>query len=625
MQVFLKLPKEILSLIFRLIEERSIIESLILIPGLQHIALERKYSTFEINNNNKSIEKLLSLFQKYEFIPSIIIGDLNQINELIVEPAFRLANYEVKILPNTRFSDFVSILNKVYITGIQLDSYLESFVGLSKKNEIQSFLNYVGSNNLQSLTTSHLNMFKVQFPTSLKQITINGGQNFELDLSNLQYLESFECKDLLQMSSLENLKLSQSIKNLKLDSCEFKSLGNLIKYNKLKLLHISYCPEIYDIAYNEFPDSLKILDFINNFKPSRIAELNEEEGLILSEDDLRVVVYSYPPNLEKLRIFDTMQTLEIEDFEISKSLNCLELKGIGEFNLSLVLDNLPRRMSEIIIENCRVVYSDYEVSFPESKQIKFTNNKICFDPFFTNLNQLKLLEELEISDNICPDFDDAEYPFDPLISLSHMETAHMEKVCFNTPQLQNLILKSPTPPDQDDYMFSCEVLFNCKNLTKINMINLDICFLNINEFCNQLIELVIKNSKIQAIHGNFSNLDKLKILDLQNNKFTFSMLENQNFPSSLISLNLSNNKLEDLNCLKLDNCVHLHNLTLKKVTAKDKPEGAIQLMELCMNLPTAAKFNAILTNYSSRVIFKIVDGVKKKSIKHKRRKICKSI
>ncbi|KAI5962337.1 uncharacterized protein KGF55_003413 [Candida pseudojiufengensis] len=624
MQIFLKLPKEILSLIFSQVNDKSVIESLIHIPGLQHIALERKYPKFEINNNNNSIKKLISLFQKYEFIPSIIIGNIYQINQLIDEPAFRLANYEVKILPTTKFNDFVSILDKVYVIGMHLDQYLEPFVGIFKKNEIKSFLDYIANNNLQSLIISHLNMFKIQFPTSLKQITLNGGQNFELNLSDLQYLESLNCKNLHKMSSFKSFQLPTSIENLKLDSCDFKSLDNLKKYSKLKLLHITCCPEIYDITYTEFPGSLKILNFINNFEPNRIAELNEEElsdDVIFSEKDLRVLLYCFPPNLEKLSINDTMQTLEIGNIEISKSLNCLELKGIGEFNLSWVLDNLPRKMSKIVIRDCRILYSDFRVSFPESKQIKITNNKVCFDPFISNLNQLESLKELDISDNVCPDFDDTEYPFDPLMSLPDMKIFNMEKICFNTPQLHHLILKSPTPPDHDYYEFSSELLFNCKNLAKINVINLDIRFLNLNEFSNSLKELVIKNSKLQAIHGNFSNLNKLQILDLQSNQLTLQRLEHQKFPSSLIYINLSNNKLEDLSCLDLDNCVHLGDLILEKVTAKDEPEGAIALMELFLD----TKANAILTNYDSKVIFKIVDGVEEDSIlqaKSKRRKIC---
>ncbi|KAI5962378.1 uncharacterized protein KGF55_003454 [Candida pseudojiufengensis] len=101
------------------------------------------------------------------------------------------------------------------------------------------------------------------------------------------------------------------------------------------------------------------------------------------------------------------------------------------------------------------------------------------------------------------------------------------------------------------------------------------------------------------------------------------MLEHQNFPSRLTNIDLSNNKLEDLSCLRLDNCVNLQNLTLKEVTSKDEPEGANQLMELLLNLNT--KVNAILTNYDSKVIFNIVDGVEEDSIlkaKSKRRKIC---
>ncbi|KAI5959843.1 uncharacterized protein KGF55_005075 [Candida pseudojiufengensis] len=630
MRIFLKLPKEVLSLIISHIEDSSIIESLIFIPGLQHIALEQKYSNFEINSNNKSIEKLVSLFQKYQFIPSNIIGDLNQINQLSDEPAFRLANYELKILRNTKFSDFVSILNKFYVIGIHLDQYLEPFVGffeIFKKNEVQSFLNYVGSMNIQSLTTSYLSSFKIQFPKSLKELTINGGVYFELDLRDLHYLESFNCKNLDYMSSLENFQLPISIKNLRLYSCDFKSLGNLIQYNKLKLLHISYCPEIFDIVHTEFPNSLIFLNFVSNFMSDRVDESDEEELLDqASDDDLRVRIDGdllFPSNLKKLRIYDTMQTLKIGAINFSDSLNCLELKSIGEIDLKLVLDNLPRKMFEIIIEDCLILYVEYEVLFPESKQIKFSRNKVYYHNLQSNLNQLESLKELDVSDNFNPEFDDVD-PLDPLDILTHMNISPVERVCFKTPQLQSLILKSPKTPSIGVCEFPSEVLFNCKNLTKINMINLNINFLNFNEFPNSLKELVIKNSGLQEIHGYFSKLDELKILDLQNNEITFSMLEHQIFPSSLNYINLSNNKIEDLSCLDLENCVHLKELILKEVTAKDEPEGAIDLMQLFSDRGADAKANAILTNYDSKVIFKFVNGVEEESILksvHKRRKI----
>ncbi|KAI5965782.1 uncharacterized protein KGF55_001145 [Candida pseudojiufengensis] len=619
MRIFLKLPKEVLSLIFSHIEDLSIIECLIFIPGLQHITLERKYSNFEINSNNKSIEKLVSLFQKYKFIPSIIIGDINQINQLIDEPAFRLANFEVKILRNTRFSNFVSILDKVYVIGIHLDQYLEPFVGLFKKTEIKSFLDYVGSNSLQSLTTTHLNQFEIQFPTSLKQVTINGGQNFDLNLSDLQYLESFNCKNLQKISSLENFQLPTSIKNLRLYYCDFNSLGNLIKYDKLKLLHISYCPEIFDIVHTKFPNSLIILNFVSNFQTDSDDELDDI-------DDVQIRIdgdFSFPPKLKKLRINDTMQTIEIRAINISNSLNCLELKGIGDVYLNQVLDNLPRKMFEIIIEDCRFVYSEKPVSFPESTQIKFSRNK-CFEVFESNLNQLELLKELDISDNIYPEIHDFEHPIDSLDILTHMEISFMEKVCFKTPQLQSLILKTRTTAHECVHDYSSEVLFDCKNLTKINMINLNMEFLNFNEFPNSLKELVIKDLKLEAMHGYLFTLNELKILDLQNNQITFSMLKHQIFPSSLIYLNLSNNKIEDLSCLNLENCVNLKNLILKEVTAKDEPEGALQLMQLFSDRGTDAKANAILTNYDSKVIFKFVNGVEEESILtsiYKKRKI----
>ncbi|KAI5965783.1 uncharacterized protein KGF55_001146 [Candida pseudojiufengensis] len=639
MQIFLKLPKELLSLIVSHIEDESIIKSLITIPGLQHIALNQIYPKFEINKKNKSIETLLGLFQEYKFVPSVIIGNVNQVNQLIDQPAFKLAKYEVEIAQGTRFSDFVSISEKASVVGLHLDQYLKPLVKVLENNEIRSFLDYVGNNDLLSLTISHLNKFKFQIPNSLKQLTISGGGIFELNLSDLQNLESFSCRDLRQTNTLESLQLTTSIKHLRLVYCDFKGLGNMIRYNKLKSLHIFCCPEIYDIATIEFPSSLKILDFVNNFQPDRIYELYEEkqpEYVIFSHKGLSILFYGLPPNLEVLRICDTMQTLALGATGILKSLNCLELCSIGEIDLTWVFRNLPNNMFQIIIEDCRIVNSEIPVLFPESKQIKFSNNQICFNPFKTNMNQLKSLELLDISDNNCR-IGYCEYPIDPLTILSATEVNTKEKVCFKTPHLQNLILKLPDPLDDSDWEslsqassdysdgdceFSPQVSFNCKNLTKIRMINLLISCLDLTEFPNSLEELIVKKSKVRTIHGKFSKFNKLKILDLQKNQITFKTLEHQKFPSSLVYMNLSNNEIEDLTCLKLENCVHLKDLILEKVTGKDEPEGAMQLKELFLNRD-APKASAILTNYDLKVIFRIVDGVIKKSTsKHKKRRNC---
>ncbi|KAI5962379.1 uncharacterized protein KGF55_003455 [Candida pseudojiufengensis] len=457
MHIFLKLPKDILSSIFSHINDESILESLKFIPGLQYIYLEQKYSKYELNSFHKSIKKLLLLFKVFEFIPSIIVGDVEEINQVLDEPAFKLAKYEVKILSNTKFSDFVSISNKVYVIGI----HLNSFITESKNNEVKSFSNYIENNSLQSLTVFYLNKFKVQLPTSLKKLTLNQRQNLELNLSDLQNLESLECYKLYDMGSLEDLQLSTSIKELELYFCDFKSLGNLIKYDKLKLLRIACCSEIQDLFDTEFPSSLKILKIENNFQ----------------FEDLWIYKNCFPPQLENFMIYNNnMQTFKIGDVEIAKSLNFLVLVGIEEIDLNRVLVNLPRKMAEIVFEDCRLVSSTSHVSFPESKLIEIFYSKICFDGFKTNLNELKLLKDLCLIDNIFLDIDDSEWPIDPLMIVTRMETSHLDKVYFNPPQLQSLILTSKWPPDDIDREYPFEVLFNCKNLTEINMKNLNISF-----------------------------------------------------------------------------------------------------------------------------------------------------
>ncbi|KAI5966856.1 uncharacterized protein KGF55_000265 [Candida pseudojiufengensis] len=625
MEIFLKLPKEILSLIFSNIKDKSIIKSLINIPGLQHIALERKYPKFEINNGNKSIESLIELFQQYEFIPSIIIGNVKQINQLINEPNFRSVNYEVKILKTTGFNDLVSILDKVYIVGVHLDQYLERFVGIFKKNEIKSFLNFVENTFLQSLTTSHLDIFTIQFPKSLKQLTLDKGHKINLDISHLHHLESFDCKNLHKMSTLDNLQLPLSIKSLRLYSCAFTTLGDLSKYNNLKLLHISCCHELYDVGYTSFPNSLKTMNFINNFQRSKIDELLEEgrfdfsylsqvSGLVCIGDE-----FWFRPNLKNLKICDTTHTLDVGNISVRTSLDILELHGIGFLNLNEVIISLPKKMSKIVIKNCHIA-AEGHVEFPESERIHITDNDIWSKLFETSLNQLKSMKVLDMSDNYSSDrgFLGHLNPLELLINLK-------KSVFFNSPSLLDLTLKSLLPMKYEPYeLFSSSpVSFECKNLIKLKMISLGVELLDLDQFPSSLEELIINNLSLETMQGNFSNLNNLKKLDLQNNQITFSMLSSQKFPSSLTHLNLSDNEIEDLSCLVLDNCVNLKDLQLEEVTSKCTPGGVTQLRNLFSSLNS--NIDAILTNYDSEVIFEYVNGDEKDSIlksNYKKRRIC---
>ncbi|KAI5960337.1 uncharacterized protein KGF55_004629 [Candida pseudojiufengensis] len=623
MEIFLKLPKEILSLIFSNIEDKFIIKNLIYIPGLQHIALERKYPKYEINNYYNSIETLINLHQQFEFIPSIIIGNINQINQLINEPNFRLVNYSVKIMKSTRFTDLISISDKIYIVGLHMDQYLEPFVGNFKKEEIKSFLSFIESNFLQSLTTSHFNVFPIQFPRSLKELTLDKGHKINLDISDLHHLESLNCKNLHMMSSFDNFLLPLSIKNLRFDSCDIETLGNLFKYKNLNLLDISCCPELFGLVYTLFPNSLETLNFINNFDRQRIDEVYEEERFIFlnfSEIGSRVCIdadFRFPPNLKNLRICDTMQSLELTNIELSSTLDCLELNGIGCIELHEAMVGLPNKMSEIIITNCHIVSEDH-VAFPESERIYFTNNIIWSDPFKSNLNQLKSINVLDMSDNYCSDGAPGHDRIDPMAFLTNLE----ENVCFNSPKLQNLILKSSKPIDYE-YFTSYEVSFECENLTNLKMTNLTLDLLDLNQLPNTLEELIINNLKLKTMEGNFFKFSKLKKLDLENNQITFSMLRKQDFPSSLTHLNLSNNKIEHLSCLVLDNCINLKDLKLKEVTSECTPEGATQLRNSLFHVDP--HIDAILTNNDLDVIFEIVNGVEKNSILksiYKKRRIC---
>ncbi|KAI5960310.1 uncharacterized protein KGF55_004602 [Candida pseudojiufengensis] len=274
-------------------------------------------------------------------------------------------------------------------------------------------------------------------------------------------------------------------------------------------------------------------------------------------------------------------------------------------------------MSKIIVTDCRVVAIDH-VEFPESERINFTNNDIWSDLFRSNLNQLKCLKVLDMSDNYSSDFSPGPHSLDILELLTNFE----DNVCFNSPNLQNLILKSSKPTKYKSIL-SFQVSFECESLTNLKIINLAVDLLDLDQLPNSLEELIINDLNLEIIEGNFFKFNKLKKLNLQNNQITFSMLNSQKFPSSLTHLNLSNNKIEDLSCLILDNCFNLKDLKLKEVTSERTPEGTTQLRNMLYFVDP--HIDAILTNYDSEVIFEIVHGVEKNSILksiYKKRRIC---
>ncbi|KAI5962110.1 uncharacterized protein KGF55_003186 [Candida pseudojiufengensis] len=87
------------------------------------------------------------------------------------------------------------------------------------------------------------------------------------------------------------------------------------------------------------------------------------------------------------------------------------------------------------------------------------------------------------------------------------------------------------------------------------------------------------------------------------------MLVIQKFPSTLEFLRLSHDKIEDLTCLELKNCIKLKTLLLEKVTASQKPNGADELKELFLKLVgTGNTGYASVTTYDSKAVFSVNIG-----------------
>ncbi|KAI5954210.1 hypothetical protein KGF54_001985 [Candida jiufengensis] len=90
------------------------------------------------------------------------------------------------------------------------------------------------------------------------------------------------------------------------------------------------------------------------------------------------------------------------------------------------------------------------------------------------------------------------------------------------------------------------------------------------------------------------------------------MLINQTFPDNLQTLDLSQNKIEDLTCLNITNCTSLSNLQLRVVTKIDEPKGATKLRNSILKIKSkTGSCNAYLSAYRRRktkVIFETRNG-----------------
>jgi hypothetical protein len=121
-------------------------------------------------------------------------------------------------------------------------------------------------------------------------------------------------------------------------------------------------------------------------------------------------------------------------------------------------------------------------------------------------------------------------------------------------------------------LFEC----NLENIRHFEIENVsDIIHLDLSKFSNKIETLIIKNMAFFEM-PDFSNLEKLKFLILENNDFTVVSVEKM--PPCLEVLSFNNNPLEDLDILEFSSCfkeLNIENTKLKEVPVIDNDNDFI--------------------------------------------------
>ncbi|KAI5962367.1 uncharacterized protein KGF55_003443 [Candida pseudojiufengensis] len=703
MEIFLKLPAELLNLIIKYINDESKLEELILlIPTLKKYALRARFSEYKLGNSNTSdgsVESLHKLYNAYNFKPSRIILDADKLSVLLglkksITESQETLNSEVEImkhygqaefeifLQDGMYVDLNSIFKKVNVVGVHLsefDPFLsepDSFTEFDI-NEIKSYLEIIQSSKIEFMTTVYGDDFAYNFPTSLKKLSIvivlkDNRIMDKINLKELQCLEYFDCWYLSGIKSLDDLQLTKTIRSIRLFKSHFKNWGSIKDYDNLRSLEIYEFDYLFDIFKCTFPESLEKLILRPEFNQSDIAELYRDvkEGINnhfeisdFSGDGKYLQIgsnFKLPSNPKVLNIRTDANCLELGYNPNLAALNNLELIGI-KFKLNEFLLSLPIFMRKLTIIDCEVTDVGGDLRFPKVRECCFTFNQVS-NIFQIDLKGMVNLYQLEIMNNflVLPStekriIDPCQFlsgEFDVLdetskffkkrkiskvsetlkIELSDIKYLKLSKFRSDSSEISDL-------NNSNDFLHlpSQICIIGCTSLQVLQLSGLGIQILDLHKFPLSLRDIRIEDLKLIEIKGDFSLLNQLEKLWLVNNGITYSMLVQQKFPSTLISLNLSSNPIEDLTCLQIDNCKELHHLKLNRVTGSLNPNGANELKKTFVELigkaadtigsvttydskvkktfleliGKAADTIGSVTTYDSKVVFSIVEGVDK--------------
>ncbi|KAI5958970.1 uncharacterized protein KGF55_005624 [Candida pseudojiufengensis] len=672
MEIFLKLPEELWMLIINYIDYQPTLEELVLIPTLQKYALQERFSNFILGSSDTSdgsMKDLQRLYEVYNFKPSRIVIEATKLSELLglqasTTESEETGNFEAEamnlyghakfeiLITDGMHVDLKSILKNVNVVGVHL-SESEPF-GISEDGaiEFQAYLQAIQTSKIEFMTAIYANYFAFKFPTSLKRLKLDTMiVEIAINLSDLQCLEYFECSDLIGVKSLDDLRLTRTIRSIKLCGCEFETLGNLDEYVKLRSIEVNDFSYLFEIFKSTFPESLERLTLCPSFDESNIRDLftsaieGTNEYFVFPDfsDDgtlLRIGFnFKLTSNLKVLKIHDYYKTsLEVGFNSCFVTLSSLDLCGI-KIKLIELFSSIPVFMEKVKIIRCEVTDVYRKPQYPIVRQLYFSDN-LVFNTFQINFKEMVNLNQLEIKNNFLyvSDTEENNLELDPcrfligefdaldetseFLNKKRKISKESETLQIDVSNITSLVLgksdlNTSTVPGVDHsncipQLPSQICIKGCTILKTLHLSGLGIQILDLHKFPISLKDISISNLKLFQIKGEFSLLNQLTQLWSINNGITHSMLLHQRFPSSLERLYLCNDKIEDLTCLKIDNCDKLHILMLLEVTGSLKPKGANVLKTTFVELNgNASSSYGVATTYDSEEVFLVVDGVDK--------------
>ncbi|KAI5960109.1 uncharacterized protein KGF55_004832 [Candida pseudojiufengensis] len=594
-----------IKVIFNLIIENNIfyqkIKSLGLFIGLHHYGNGYVFGPIE---DIKSI-KLPNNLEKLVIANGLNLNDFNQ---------FPITLKEISLhnVDNINFSKFnlnknlkiLCINGETRLIG-RKDNYPKSFLefkNLKLNSSYSICLNFSKFNQLTSLSLSNLSFIQTRelnfpknikklelidcmisshissFPDSLRFLYIMGGKWKIKKNCNLSKLLKLKIENIDDVQDL-NDKISSCLNLLRLEVINspiyitqrfrFPSSLKILKLINVKLkgIHKLAFPSLLEIVNLE-SNEINFLIKNSNLKILRMDSNCLEADINASELSVKDLILSNNPNLTSIELNSNTTYLNVSKTKINSI--------IGDNLSKLILDEcketdwnqfkFPRQIIQLSIQNSEITKFEIFEKLLKLKNLNLSNNKITR----MNLNNFENLQNIDLSFNSLEELKIEDFPcsiksikcdsnFINKIDLEKLE--NLEWLQLQNNQLKSVADLNNLPTNLKNLNLSSNEFQEILNTEFQIPKNLQFLTLNqckIHKFDkilipNSLISLNLSNNKLNfktfEIEFYHQGKSSLKFIDLSNNffnKFNFNILNNKLKKIEINEINLANNMFEDI-------------------------------------------------------------------------------